>query len=204
MDNFAEQTFILAQIIMIDFVLAADNAIIIGMIASKFEKEKKKLILFWGITAAVVLRIIFALITAYLLQIKYLKLIGGIILFWVAYKLYLDVIQKNKQHKISDRSSDSFWNSVYTIVLADVALSLDNVLGVAGAAKDHYGLLIFGLILSVILMATAANFVSKSIEKYPLIAWVGIGVICIVGFDLILLEFVDCDLICLIKKLINI
>ena len=143
-----EQLTILTQIILIDLVLAGDNAIIIGMVASKFPIEQRKKIIFWGIGGAVVLRIILTLMTAYLLQVTGLRLLGGLLLLYIVYKLYFDVI-KGTQHE-SDIKVDnsSFLKAIWTILLADFTMSLDNVLGVAGAAGDHYGLLVFGLILS--------------------------------------------------------
>ena len=181
-----EQAIILGQIILIDLVLAADNAIIIGLVASKFSLEKKNKILFWGIGAAVVARIFFTLIVAYLLQIKGLKIIGGLILLWVVYRLYLDVIRGQSSQKKDIKADDkSLIKAIFTIAVADISLSLDNVLGVAGAAKDHYYLLIFGLVLSIILMATMANFISKSVKKYKWIAWFGLFAILIVAIDLI-------------------
>lgn len=182
----SEQIVILFQIILIDLVLAADNAIIIGMLASKFEPSIRKKIFFWGISAAVLLRIGFTLLTAYLLQIKGLKLVGGLILLWVVYRLYKDVIKKEEKKEIKiDPKNKSLLSAIGTIALADISLSLDNVLGVAGAAKHHYELLVFGLILSIILMATMANAVSKIIVKYAWIAWLGLLAILIVAIDLI-------------------
>lgn len=182
----SEQIVILFQIILIDLVLAADNAIIIGMLASKFEPSIRKKIFFWGISAAVLLRIVFTLLTAYLLQIKGLKLVGGLILLWVVYRLYKDVIKKEEKKEIKiDPKNKSLLRAIGTIALADISLSLDNVLGVAGAAKHHYELLVFGLVLSIILMATMANAVSKIIVKYAWIAWLGLLAILIVAIDLI-------------------
>lgn len=182
----SEQIAILIQIILIDLVLAADNAIIIGMLASKFDANIRKKIFFWGIAAAVVLRIIFTLLTAYLLQISGLKLVGGLVLLWVVYKLYKDVIQKEEKKEVNiNPKNKSLISAIGTIALADVSLSLDNVLGVAGAAKHHYDLLIFGLVLSIILMATMANAVSKLINKYAWIAWLGLIAILYVAIDLI-------------------
>jgi YjbE family integral membrane protein len=182
----SEQIAILFQIILIDLVLAADNAIIIGMLASKFDPKIRSKIFFWGITAAVFARIIFTLLTAYLLQIQGLKLIGGLVLLWVVYKLYKDVIKKEEKKDINIKSSNqSLLGAIWTIALADITLSLDNVLGVAGAAKHHYELLVFGLVLSIILMATMANAVSKLITKYALIAWLGLLAILYVAVNLI-------------------
>ena len=181
-----EQITILLQIIFIDLVLAGDNAIIIGMVASQFPPDQRKKIIFWGIGGAVILRIILTLITAYLLQITGLRLIGGLLLLYIVYKLYTDVI-KNSGNEESNIKVDnsSFFKAIFTVLLADFTMSLDNVLGVAGAAKDHYGLLVFGLVLSIILMATAATLISNWIKKFKWIAWLGLFAILIVALDLI-------------------
>ena len=181
-----EQIIIFFQIVFIDLVLAGDNAIIIGMVASQFDHDKRKKIIFWGIGAAIILRIIFTLITAYLLQINGLKFIGGLLLLYIAYKLYKDVIKSEVQdHKKIKTGNASFFKAITTVIIADVTMSLDNVLGVAGAAKDHYYLLIFGLILSIILMATVANIISKWIKKYKWIGWLGLFAIVVVALELI-------------------
>ena len=182
-----EQIVIFFQIVFIDLVLAGDNAIIIGMVASQFPTEQRKKIIFWGIGAAVVLRIIFTLITAYLLQITGLRLIGGILLLYICYRLYEDVIKMNTkaEDNIKKVDSSSFMKAIRTVILADVTMSLDNVLGVAGAARDHYMLLIFGLVLSIVLMATAATLISGWIKKYKWIGWVGLLAILFVAIELI-------------------
>ena len=180
-----EQLTILTQIILIDLVLAGDNAIIIGMVASKFPLEQRKKIIFWGIGGAVVLRIILTLLTAYLLQITGLRLIGGLLLLYIVYKLYVDVIKGSDNHDDIKVDNSSFLKAIWTILLADFTMSLDNVLGVAGAAGDHYGLLIFGLILSIVLMATAATLISGWIKKYKWIAWAGLLAILLVAIELI-------------------
>ena len=181
-----EQAIILLQIILIDLVLAADNAIIIGMLASKFPKEIKNKILFWGVSAAVIARIFFTLIVAYLLNIQGLKLVGGLILLWVTYRLYMDVIkEQGSDNKEIQVKNTSLFNAIVTIAVADISLSLDNVLGVAGAAKDHYVLLIFGLVLSIIMMATMANYIAKWVKTYKWIGWLGLFAILIVAVDLI-------------------
>ena len=180
-----EQLTILTQIILIDLVLAGDNAIIIGMVASKFSLEQRKKIIFWGIGGAVVLRIILTLLTAYLLQITGLRLIGGLLLLYIVYKLYVDVIKGSDNHDDIKVDNSSFLKAIWTILLADFTMSLDNVLGVAGAAGDHYGLLVFGLILSIVLMATAATLISSWIKKYKWIAWAGLLAILLVAIELI-------------------
>ena len=180
-----EQITILTQIIFIDLVLAGDNAIIIGMVASKFPSNQRKQIIFWGIGGAVVLRIILTLLTAYLLQISGLRLIGGLLLLYIVYKLYVDVIKGSETEENVKVDNSSFLKAIWTVLLADFTMSLDNVLGVAGAAGDHYGLLVFGLVLSIILMATAATLISGWIKKYKWIAWVGLLAILIVAVELI-------------------
>ena len=180
-----EQLTILTQIIFIDLVLAGDNAIIIGMVASKFPPDQRKKVIFWGIGGAVILRIILTLLTAYLLQITGLRLIGGILLLYIVYKLYVDVIKGAAKEEDIKVDNSSFLKAIWTVLLADFTMSLDNVLGVAGAAGHHYHLLIFGLVLSIILMAVAANLISGWIKKYKWIAWVGLLAILIVAIELI-------------------
>ena len=180
-----EQLTILTQIILIDLVLAGDNAIIIGMVASKFPLEQRKKIIFFGIGGAVILRIILTLLTAYLLQITGLRLLGGILLLYIVYKLYTDVIKGSENEENIKIDNSSFLKAIWTILLADFTMSLDNVLGVAGAAGDHYSLLIFGLVLSIALMAFAATLISNWIKKYKWIAWAGLLAILIVAIELI-------------------
>ena len=181
-----EQIIIFSQIVFIDLVLAGDNAIIIGMVASQFPADQRKKIIFWGIGGAVILRIILTLLTAYLLQIKGIRLIGGLALLYICYKLYIDIIKKSStdNEKIKVNNS-SFWKAIWTVLIADFTMSLDNVLGVAGAAKDHYWLLVFGLVLSIALMATAASLISGWIKKYRWIAWIGLFAILAVAIELI-------------------
>ena len=181
-----EQIIIFSQIVFIDLVLAGDNAIIIGMVASQFPSDQRKKIIFWGIGGAIILRIILTLLTAYLLQITGLRLIGGLALLYICYKLYIDVIKKSStdNEKIKVDNS-SFWKAISTVLIADFTMSLDNVLGVAGAAKDHYGLLVFGLVLSIALMATAATLISGWIKKYTWIGWIGLFAILAVAIELI-------------------
>ena len=180
-----EQITILTQIIFIDLVLAGDNAIIIGMVASKFPPEQRKKVIFWGIGGAVILRIVLTLLTALLLQITGLRLIGGILLLYIVYKLYIDVIKGATKEENIKVDNSSFLKAIWTVLLADFTMSLDNVLGVAGAAGHHYHLLIFGLVLSIILMAVAANLISGWIKKYKWIAWVGLLAILFVAIELI-------------------
>ena len=181
-----EEITIFFQIIFIDLILAGDNAIIIGMVASKFPPEQRKKIIFWGFGGAVILRILLTLITAYLLQITGLRLLGGLLLLYIVYKLYVDVIRNSQNDEENIKvDSSSMLKAIWTVLLADFTMSLDNVLGVAGAAKDHYFLLVFGLVLSIILMATAATLISRWIKEYKWIAWVGLFAILFVAIDLI-------------------
>ncbi len=181
-----EEITIFFQIIFIDLILAGDNAIIIGMVASKFPPEQRKKIIFWGIGGAVILRILLTLITAYLLQITGLRLLGGLLLLYIVYKLYVDVIRNSQNDEENIKvDSSSMLKAIWTVLLADFTMSLDNVLGVAGAAKDHYFLLVFGLVLSIILMATAATLISRWIKEYKWIAWIGLFAILFVAIDLI-------------------
>ena len=180
-----EKLTILGQIIFIDLVLAGDNAIIIGMVASKFPVEQRKKVIFWGIGGAVILRIILTLLTAYLLQITGLRLIGGLLLLYIVYKLYVDIIKGASNEEDIKVDNSSFLKAIWTVLLADFTMSLDNVLGVAGAAGHHYHLLIFGLMLSIVLMAVAANLISGWIKKYKWIAWIGLLAVLIVAIELI-------------------
>ena len=182
-----DQIIIFFEIVLIDLVLAGDNAIIIGMVASQFDANIRKKIIFWGIGFAIILRIALTLVTSYLLQINGLKTIGGLLLIYVAYKLYKDVIKDNKdtkEQKIKTENT-SLFKAIMTIIIADFSMSLDNVLGVAGAAKQNYVLLVFGLILSIVLMATLATVIAKWIKKYKWIGWLGLLAILAVALELI-------------------
>jgi len=182
-----DQIIIFFEIVLIDLVLAGDNAIIIGMVASQFDANIRKKIIFWGIGFAIILRIALTLVTSYLLQINGLKTIGGLLLIYVAYKLYKDVIKDNKDTKEKKIKTEntSLFKAIMTIIIADFSMSLDNVLGVAGAAKQNYVLLVFGLILSIVLMATLATVIAKWIKKYKWIGWLGLLAILVVALELI-------------------
>ena len=182
-----DQIIIFFEIVLIDLVLAGDNAIIIGMVASQFDANIRKKIIFWGIGFAIILRIALTLVTTYLLQINGLKTIGGLLLIYVAYKLYKDVIKDNKDTKEKKIKTEnpSLFKAIMTIIIADFSMSLDNVLGVAGAAKQNYVLLVFGLILSIVLMATLATVIAKWIKKYKWIGWLGLLAILAVALELI-------------------
>jgi len=187
----SEEFIILIRIILIDLILSADNAIIIGMTASQFDESIRKKVIIIGTVIAVAARIVFALATNYLLQINGIKTIGGLLLVWVVYKLYVDVLkqhsQKEKENKfaLKENEKTKFGKAVITILFADISLSLDNVIAVAGTAGDHVKLLVFGIVLAIVLMATLANFISKYIQKYLWIGWLGLLSIIWVAVDLI-------------------
>ena len=184
-----EEITIFVQIVLIDLVLAGDNAIIIGMVASQFDQNLRKKIIFWGIGAAIVLRIALTSIATYLLQIDGLRTIGGLLLLYISYIFYRDVIKKRISDKKKIVSENlTFYKAILTIIIADISMSLDNVLGVAGAAKQHYFLLVFGLVLSILLMATVANVISSWIEKYKWIGWLGLLAILAVAIELIYID----------------
>jgi len=187
---FSEEIRITIQIILIDLVLSADNAVIIGMAASKFKPDIRRKVLIIGTGLAIIFRIIFSLMTAYLMQFNGIKLIGGILLLWVTYKLYVDIL-KNKEkkdigkYKVKDTERGNFRSALITVVVADVTLSLDNVIAVAGAAKANYTLLIFGLILAIVLMTTIANAISIYLKNHKWVGWLGLISILWVAGDLI-------------------
>ena len=191
MDFFSEEIRITIQIILIDLVLSADNAVIIGMAASQFDPAIRKKVLIIGTAFAVVFRILFSAMTAYLMQFQGIRTIGGILLFWVAYKLYVDILKKKEETKdlskyqvdVSERSN--FRKAVMTVIIADITLSLDNVIAVAGAAGTNYGLLVFGLALAIILMVTLANAISIYLKKHKWIGWLGLLSVLWVAGDLI-------------------
>ena len=187
---FSEEIRITIQIILIDLVLSADNAVIIGMAASQFKPDIRRKVLIIGTGLAIIFRIIFSLMTAYLMQFNGIKLIGGILLLWVTYKLYVDILKKPEKkdigkYKIKETERGNFRSALITIVVADVTLSLDNVIAVAGAAKANYTLLIFGLILAIILMTTIANAISIYLKNHKWVGWLGLLSILWVAGDLI-------------------
>ncbi len=187
---FSEEIRITIQIILIDLLLSADNAVIIGMAASQFKPDIRRKVLIIGTGLAIVFRIIFSLLTAYLMQFNGIKLIGGILLLWVTYKLYVDILKKPEKkdigkYKVKETERGNFRSALITIVVADVTLSLDNVIAVAGAAKANYTLLIFGLILAIILMTTIANAISIYLKNHKWVGWLGLLSILWVAGDLI-------------------
>jgi len=190
MDIFSQETIIFLQIILINVILSGDNAIVIGMVASQFEGSLRKKILIYGTLVAVVMRLVFTAIVTFLLQFEGVKLIGGILLLWIVYKLYQDVIKEkesddNNKFAVKETERSKLSKAILTVAVADITLSLDNVLGVAGAAKGHYWALVFGLTLSILIMATLANFISIYIKKFKWIAWIGLFAILWVAVELI-------------------
>ena len=187
---FSEEIRITIQIILIDLVLSADNAVIIGMAASQFKPDIRRKVLIIGTGLAIIFRIIFSLMTAYLMQFNGIKLIGGILLLWITYQLYVDIL-KNKEKKdiskyiVKANERGNFRSALITVIIADVTLSLDNVIAIAGAAKANYTLLIFGLILAIVLMTTIANAISIYLKNHKWIGWLGLLSILWVAGDLI-------------------
>jgi len=183
-----EQPIILLQIIFIDIVMAADNAIIIGLIAANYSPANRKKIIAFGVAAAFIFRVVFALSATYLLTIAWLKILGGVLLIWVINNLRQDLFEPKKirSPRLKSKESKTFGMGVYHVLVADITLSLDNVLGVAGAAKNHFPLLLFGLFLSVVLIGTLASYFAQYIKNNKWLGWVGIGIILIVAMQLII------------------
>ena len=192
-----EEPIILLQIIFIDIVMAADNAIIIGLIAANYSPENRKKIIAFGVAAAFIFRVVFALSATFLLTIPWMKLVGGILLIWVINNLRQDLFETKKirSPRLKSKESKSFGRGVYQVLVADITLSLDNVLGVAGAAKQHYSLLVFGLLLSVVLIGTLASYFAKYIKENRWLGWVGIGIVLIVAIQLIVSGLANLEII---------
>lgn len=191
-----EETVIFIQIVFIDIVMAADNAIIIGMVAAGFAPKNRKKIIMWGIFAAFVFRVIFALSATFILQFPLIKLIGGALLLWIVNDLRQDLFTTKKIKSPTKQSKEpSFMQGVYKVLIADITLSFDNVLGVAGAAKDHYFLLFFGLLLSVILIGTAATYFANYIKDHQWVGYIGLVVILLVAVQLIIGGLIDMNIL---------
>ena len=191
-----EETLIFIQIIFIDIVMAADNAIIIGMVAANFAPKNRKKIIMWGIFAAFVFRVIFALSATFILQFPLIKLIGGALLLWIVNDLRQDLFTTKKIKSPTKQSKEpSFMQGVYKVLIADITLSFDNVIGVAGAAKDHYFLLFFGLLLSVILIGTAATYFANYIKDHQWVGYIGLVVILLVAVQLIIGGLIDMNIL---------
>ena len=191
-----EETLIFIQIIFIDIVMAADNAIIIGMVAANFAPKHRKQIIMWGVLAAFIFRVIFAFSATYLFQFSLIKLIGGALLLWVVNDLRQDLFISKKIKSPTKQSKEpSFISGVYKVLIADITLSFDNVLGVAGAAKDHYFLLFFGLLLSVVLIGAAASYFAKYIKDHQWVGYIGLIVILLVAVQLIIGGLIDMNVL---------
>jgi len=192
-----EQSIILTQIIFIDIIMAADNAIIIGLIAANFTPKNRKQIILYGVLAAFIFRIIFALSATYLFEFAIIKIIGGALLVWIVHDLQQDLFGKKRKIKSPTKISKepSFMESMYKVIIADITLSFDNVIAVVAAARDNYGLMIFGLFLSVVLIGTIATYFAEYIQKNKWIGYVGLVVILIVAIQLIIGGLVDYEVL---------
>ena len=191
-----EETVIFIQIVFIDIVMAADNAIIIGMVAAGFAPKNRKKIIMWGIFAAFVFRVIFALSATFILQFPLIKLIGGALLLWIVNDLRQDLFTTKKIKSPTKQSKEpSFMQGVYKVLIADITLSFDNVIGVAGAAKQYYYLLFFGLLLSVILIGTAATYFANYIKDHQWVGYIGLVVILLVAVQLIIGGLIDMNIL---------
>ena len=189
--EFTDQVVKLIQIIFVDLVLAGDNAIVIGLVAAKFSKHYRRKVILYGVGVAVILRILFALVTVQILAIKGLQLVGGLLLLWICWKLWQDLRHPHalKNAGNSDSASEAqnppLSSAIFQIVMADVSMSLDNVLAVAGIADGHSGILVIGLALSVAFMAIAASIIAETLHKHRWIGFVGVAVILYVGIKMI-------------------
>jgi YjbE family integral membrane protein len=192
-----EEAVILLQIIFIDIILAADNAIIIGLIAANFVPKYRKQIILWGVAGALVFKVIFAIFATYLFEFYFIKILGGLLLIWIVNDLRKDLVEmKNKVKAPTKKSkSPSYIHSVYKVLFADITISFDNVIGVVGAAKGYFGYMIFGLVLSVVLTGALATYMANYIQKHMWIAYVGLIFILIVGLQLIIGGLVDLEIL---------
>ena len=191
-----EQLIILTQIIFIDIILAADNAIIIGLIAANFVPKNRKKIILWGVAGALVFKVIFAVFATYLFKFYFIKILGGLLLIWIVNDLRKDLMEIKKVKSPTKTSKEpSFIKSVYKVLFADITISFDNVIGVVGAAKGYFGFMIFGLVLSVVLTGALATYMANYIQKHLWIAYVGLIFILIVGLQLVIGGLVDLEIL---------
>ena len=192
-----EELIILTQIIFIDIILAADNAIIIGLIAANFVPKYRKQIILWGVAGALVFKVIFAIFATYLFEFYFIKILGGLLLIWIVNDLRKDLAEMKNKVKTPTKKSKppSYINSIYKVLLADITISFDNVIGVVGAAKGYFGFMIFGLVLSVVLTGALATYMANYIQKHIWIAYVGLIFILIVGIQLIIGGLVDLEIL---------
>ena len=192
-----EEAIILLQIIFIDIILAADNAIIIGLIAANFVPKYRKQIILWGVAGALVFKVIFAIFATYLFEFYFIKILGGLLLIWIVNDLRKDLVEMKNKTKtpIKKSKSPSYIHSIYKVLFADITISFDNVIGVVGAAKGYFGFMIFGLVLSVVLTGALATYMANYIQKHIWIAYVGLVFILIVGLQLIIGGLVDLEIL---------
>jgi len=191
-----EELIILTQIIFIDIILAADNAIIIGLIAASFVPKNRKQIILWGVAGALVFKVIFAVFATYLFEFYFIKILGGLLLIWIVNDLRKDLLEIKKIKSPTKKSKEpSYINSIYKVLFADITISFDNVIGVVGASKGHFGFMMFGLILSVVLTGALATYLANYIQKNIWIAYVGLGFILIVALQLIIGGLVDLEIL---------
>ena len=191
-----EELIILTQIIFIDIILAADNAIIIGLIAANFVPKNRRKIILWGVAGALVFKVIFALFATYLFKFYFIKIIGGLLLIWIVNDLRKDLFEIKKVKSPTKKSKEpSYIQSIYKVLFADLSISFDIVIGVVGASKGHFGFMIFGLVLSVILTGAMATYLANYIQKHLWIAYVGLGFILIVALQLVIGGLVDLEVL---------
>ena len=191
-----EQSIILLQIIFIDIILAADNAIIIGLIAANFVPKHRKQIILWGVAGALVFKVIFAVFATYLFKFYFIKILGGLLLIWIVNDLRKDLFEIKKIKSPTKVSKEpSYIQSIYKVLFADITISFDNVIGVVGASKGHFGFMIFGLVLSVVLTGALATYLANYIQKHLWIAYIGLGFILIVAIQLIIGGMVDLEIL---------
>jgi YjbE family integral membrane protein len=193
---FFEQSLILLQIIFIDIILAADNAIIIGLIAANFVPKHRRQIILWGVAGALIFKVIFAIFATYLFKFYFIKILGGLLLIWIVYDLRKDLFEIKKVKSPTKVSKEpSYIQSVYKVLFADITISFDNVIGVVGASKGYFGFMIFGLVLSVILTGALATYLANYIQKHLWIAYVGLAFILLVAIQLIIGGLVDLEIL---------
>ena len=191
-----EELVILTQIIFIDIILAADNAVIIGLIAANFVPKNRKQIILWGVAGALIFKVIFALFATYLFEFYFIKILGGLLLIWIVYDLRKDLLEIKKVKSPTKKSKEpSYIQSVYKVLFADITISFDNVIGVVGAAKGYFGFMIFGLVLSVVLTGALATYLANYIQRHIWIAYVGLGFILVVAIQLIIGGLVDLEIL---------
>ena len=199
-----EELIILTQIIFIDIILAADNAIIIGLIAANFVPKNRKQIILWGVAGALIFKVIFAVFATYLFEFYFIKILGGLLLIWIVNDLRKDLLEIKKIKSPTKKSKEpSYIQSIYKVLLADITISFDNVIGVVGASKGHFGFMIFGLVLSVVLTGALATYLANYIQKHLWIAYLGLIFILIIGLQLIIGGLVDLEILEINEKFIK-